>query len=92
MNTSARFVFDIVTKLLNKPLSSNEYYKVGGSKNIFRRCVERNKGIGATCAEALINLIIKEIKYNELKKKFDFRLFKTIFDIRRKIVFFPKPK
>jgi len=68
MNSSAKFVNDIVTKLLNKPLSSNRYYKIGGSKNIFRQCVERDKGIGATCSEALSNLIIKETKYDKLKR------------------------
>jgi len=69
MNTdTAMFILDIVTKLLNKPLSSNEYYGIGGSKDIFRRTVERNKGIGDTCIEVLSNLIIKETEYNEIKK------------------------
>jgi hypothetical protein len=69
MNTSAEFIVDIVVKLLKKKLSSNEYYGLGGSKNIFRLCVERCKGIGDTCTETLANLIIQETKYDEIKKK-----------------------
>jgi hypothetical protein len=65
----AKFITDIVLNLLNKPLSSNTYYALGGSKDIFRKCVERNKGIGDTCTETLINLIKQETKFDDIKKK-----------------------
>lgn len=85
MNISTgRFVLDIVTRLLNKSLSSEEYYKIGGSKNIFRRCVERNKGIGDTCSEALSNLIVKETKHDELKKKLILDYLKQFLTVKEK--------
>jgi len=34
LNTS-KFIVDIIKNLLKQPLSSNEYYGVGGSRNIF---------------------------------------------------------
>lgn len=36
---------------------------------ILRRCVERSQGIGDTCSYALANLIIKETKYDDFKRK-----------------------
>lgn len=84
MITSAEFIEDIIIKLLNKPLSSNEYYALGGSKDIFRRCVERCQGIGPTCSYVLSNLIIQEIKYNELKKQLVLDYLKQFLTIKEK--------
>lgn len=67
--SSAKFITDIVCNILNKPISSKDYKTIGGSPNIFRLCVERNKGIGEQCAFALANLIIQETKFDDLKRK-----------------------
>lgn len=69
--SSADFITDIIKTLLKKRLSSKEYEQedIGGSRNIFRQCVERNNGIGEQCSYALANLIIKETKYDEIKRK-----------------------
>lgn len=69
MHTSAEFIVDIVVKLLKCPLSSNDYYNLGGSKNTLRQCVKRCNGVGETCTEVLSNLIIRETKYDEIKMK-----------------------
>jgi hypothetical protein len=54
-----KFLNNIVVNILDESMCTEKNYSLGGSKNTFRQCIERNNGIGKKVSTMLINLVIK---------------------------------
>ena len=55
----SEFLNKIVVNILDESICTEKNYDLGGSKNTFRQCVNRNNGIGKKVTTMLYNLIIK---------------------------------
>jgi SAM-dependent methyltransferase len=63
------FINTVVVDILESEISSNNFYKMGGSKNTLWQCANRNTCLGNKPIMVLSNLIISEIKYDNVKKE-----------------------
>jgi hypothetical protein len=64
-----KFINGIVVNILDESICTEKNYSLGGSKNTFRQCIERNKGIGKKVSTMISNLIIKHPeKHKEIFK------------------------
>ena len=67
MLTPEKLIKTIAEDIIKYPLSSEKNFELGGTKNTFRKCIERNNGIGDKVSIMLHNLIAKHPeKRNEI--------------------------
>jgi hypothetical protein len=59
MLTPEKLITTIVIDILNEPISSEKNFSLGGSKNTFCRCIDRNIGVGKKVHFMLNKLLVK---------------------------------
>ncbi|MEN8905363.1 MAG: hypothetical protein ABF289_05340 [Clostridiales bacterium] len=78
MNIISKMLTEVIKSVLNRPISSKEYKKFGGSKCVFYARVRDNVGhLPDGCAIVLKNVIMHDVKENTFKKNMIFDYYKN---------------